>query len=112
MFGHRLTMLVLCALATVVLGYFAATRLALTASFERMIPQGHPLIKNFLDHRKDLRGLGNSLRVVVENPKGDIYDPRYHRHAAARERRADAHAGRRPCVDEVAVGCLRCAGPR
>ncbi len=76
-FGHRLTMLVLCALATVVLGYFAATRLALTASFERMIPQGHPLIKNFLDHRKDLRGLGNSLRVVVENPKGDIYDPRY-----------------------------------
>jgi predicted RND superfamily exporter protein len=76
-FGHRVVAIVLCAIVTVVLGYFAATRLQLSASFERMIPHGQPFIKNFIEHRKDLRGLGNSLRVVVENPNGDIFDPRY-----------------------------------
>ena len=57
-------------------GYFAATRLALNASFEKMIPQSQPYIQNYLDDQKDLRGLGNALRVVVENTDGDIFDPR------------------------------------
>jgi hypothetical protein len=42
-----------------------------------MIPQSQPYIKNYLEHQKDLRGLGNALRVVVENTSGDIYDPAY-----------------------------------
>ena len=42
-----------------------------------MIPSGHPYIQNYLEHRNDLRGLGNSLRIVVENTDGDIYDPEY-----------------------------------
>ena len=40
----------------------------LNASFEKMIPQSQPYIKNYLTYQKDLRGLGNAVRVVVENP--------------------------------------------
>ena len=76
-FNRRRLVLIVCALVTVVLGYFAATRLVLNASFEKMIPQGQPYIKNYLDHKNDLRGLGNTLRIVVENTDGDIFDPAY-----------------------------------
>ena len=76
-FNNRLAVVVVCAVLTAVLGYFAATRLVLNASFERMIPQGQPSIRNYLEHKGDLRGLGNSLRIVVENEDGDIFDPRY-----------------------------------
>jgi predicted RND superfamily exporter protein len=76
-FNNRLAMLAVCAVITVVLGYFAATRLVLNASFEKMIPQGQEYIRNYLANQKDLRGLGNSIRVVVENTDGDIYDPAY-----------------------------------
>ncbi|MDM0023655.1 efflux RND transporter permease subunit [Variovorax saccharolyticus] len=76
-FNHRLVVMAVCALITLLLGFLAATRLTLNASFEKMIPQGHPYIQNYLEHRADLRGLGNSLRVVVENTRGDIYDPQY-----------------------------------
>jgi predicted RND superfamily exporter protein len=76
-FNNRLLMVVVCAILTVVLGYLAATRLVLNASFEKMIPPSQPYIKNYLTYQKDLRGLGNALRVVVENTDGDIFDPQY-----------------------------------
>jgi predicted RND superfamily exporter protein len=76
-FNNRLAMVIICALVTFVLAYVAATRLALNASFEKMIPQSQPYIKNYLTYQKDLRGLGNAIRVVVENTNGDIFDPRY-----------------------------------
>jgi uncharacterized protein len=76
-FNHRRAVIVLCALLTLVLGFLAVTRLTLNASFERMLPQSHPYIKNYLDNRSELRGLGNALRIVVENPGGDIYDRTY-----------------------------------
>lgn len=76
-FNNRFWMVILCALITLVLGYFAATKLVLNASFEKMIPQSQPYIKNYLDNQKELRGLGNSIRVVVENTEGDIFDPKY-----------------------------------
>jgi predicted RND superfamily exporter protein len=76
-FNHRRTVIVICALVTVLLGALAVARLTLGASFEKMIPRGHPYIQNYLENRSELRGLGNALRVVVENPKGDIYDARY-----------------------------------
>jgi predicted RND superfamily exporter protein len=76
-FNHRLWMILACTLVTLVLGYFAATRLALNASFEKMLPQSQPYIKNYLDNKVALRGLGNAVRVVVENPQGDIFDTRY-----------------------------------
>ena len=76
-FNHRRAMLALCAVLTVVLGFAAATKLVLNASFEKMIPQSQAYIKNYLAYQKDLRGLGNSLRIVVENTDGDIFDPAY-----------------------------------
>ena len=76
-FNNRLAMMIVCAIITVVLGYFAATKLVLNASFEKMIPQSQPYIKNYLTYQKDLRGLGNAIRVVVENTDGDIFDPQY-----------------------------------
>ena len=76
-FNNRLAVIVVCLLVTLVLLFGAATRLTLNASFEKMIPQGQPYIKNYLDNRKELRGLGNVLRIVVENTDGDIFDPKY-----------------------------------
>jgi predicted RND superfamily exporter protein len=76
-FNNRRAVIVLCALITLVLGFLAATRLTLNASFERMLPVGHPYIQNYLENRNELRSLGNSLRIVVENPAGDIYDAKY-----------------------------------
>ncbi|WP_442114095.1 efflux RND transporter permease subunit [Pseudomonas sp. NUPR-001] len=76
-FNHRLPFMLLMLLATVLLVYMALTRLELRPSFEKMIPQSHPYIQNYLENRQSLRGLGNSLRVVVENTEGDIFDPAY-----------------------------------
>ncbi len=76
-FNNRLAMIVVCAIITVLLGYAAATKLRLNASFEKMLPQSQPYIKNYLTYQKDLRGLGNAIRVVVENTDGDIFDPKY-----------------------------------
>jgi uncharacterized protein len=76
-FNNRLALVIVCALITLALGYVAATRLTLNASFEKMIPQSQPYIKNYLTYQKDLRGLGNAIRVVVENTQEDIFDPRY-----------------------------------
>jgi predicted RND superfamily exporter protein len=76
-FNNRLAMVIICGIVTLLLGYAAATKLVLNASFEKMIPQSQSYIKNYLEHKKDLRGLGNALRVVVENADGDIFEPRY-----------------------------------
>ncbi len=76
-FNNRLPVILACVIATIVLGYFAATKLVFNASFEKMIPQSQPYIKNYLENKADLRGLGNAIRVVVENIEGDIYNPEY-----------------------------------
>ncbi|MBV8500337.1 MAG: MMPL family transporter [Paucibacter sp.] len=75
-FNHRRLVLLACLIATLALAFFA-TRVQLNASFEKMIPTDHPYIKNYLDNRSELRGMGNMLRVVVENPGDDVFDPRY-----------------------------------
>jgi predicted RND superfamily exporter protein len=75
-FNHRAIVLVLCIAATLVLGWFAL-QIKVNASFERMIPTSSPYIKNYLDNRKELPGLGNTIRIVVENKTGDIYSAPY-----------------------------------
>ena len=76
-FNHRPLFVLFMALVTLVLGYMAVTRLEMRPSFEKMIPQSQPYIQNYLENRDSLRGLGNSVRVVVENTEGDIFDPEY-----------------------------------
>jgi uncharacterized protein len=75
-FNHRWLFLLLCGVVTAVLAVLA-TRVTVNASFVKMIPTDHPYIKNYLQYKDDLKGLGNTLQVIVANPTGDIFDPRY-----------------------------------
>lgn len=75
-FNHRVLVLLLCVLVTIVLG-ISALGLKLNASFEKTIPAGHPFITNYLAHKKELSGLGNSVRIAVQARRGNIYDARY-----------------------------------
>lgn len=75
-FNHRLIVVLLCALVTALLGW-QATKLELNASFEKTIPTEHPYIENYLRYQNELSGLGNSIRIAVENPNGTIYDVDY-----------------------------------
>lgn len=76
LFNHRLLVIVLCAVVTLLLGW-QATRLQLNASFEKTIPTGHPYIANFLAHQSELSGLGNVVRIAVARPEGSLYDAKY-----------------------------------
>ena len=76
-FNHRGLVLLLCLLATAAFAWVVATRVDVNANFEKMLPQGHPYIQNYLEHKDDLRGLGNAIRIVVENPNGTIFEPAY-----------------------------------
>ncbi len=76
LFNHRVLVLLLCLAATLLLGW-QASRLTLNASFEKMIPRDHPFIHNYLEHRQELAGLGNAVRIAVANPRGSIYDKDY-----------------------------------
>ena len=76
-FKHRLAVVAAAAAVTLLLGHAAATKLAVNADFESMMPVHHPYVRTYLEHRRALRGLGNALRVVVENPRGDVYEPAF-----------------------------------
>lgn len=75
-FNHRPWVLLLCLLITLLLA-FQMGKLKLGASFEKMIPQQHPYIQNYNQHKNDLMGLGDVIRIAVENPGGSIYDADY-----------------------------------
>ena len=76
LFNNRKLVLLLCLVVTLFLGW-QSTKLTLSASFEKTIPKNHPFIVNYLEHQSELQGLGNAVRVAVENPGGTIYDARY-----------------------------------
>jgi predicted RND superfamily exporter protein len=76
LFNHRRVVVVLCVLATLLLGY-RAMGLQLNAAFEKMIPTSHPFIAAYLENKQELSGLGNTLRIAVEDTKGDIFDASY-----------------------------------
>lgn len=75
-FNNRLLVLLACLVATILLGA-AATRIKVNANFERMIPHNSQYVQTYLAYKNQLPGLGNTVRVVVENKSGDIYDPAY-----------------------------------
>ncbi|QDF97228.1 RND transporter [Azoarcus sp. DD4] len=76
LFNHRLVVVALCALATLVLAWQIGG-LRLNAAFEKMIPTQHAYIANFLDNRAQLAGVGNTLRIAVESTDGSIFTPEY-----------------------------------
>ncbi|MGE0704174.1 MAG: RND family transporter [Vicinamibacterales bacterium] len=76
LFNHRSVVIVLCALITAILG-FQSLKLQLNASFEKMIPTRHPYISNYLEHKAELVGLGNTLRIAVAVREGNIFTAEY-----------------------------------
>jgi hypothetical protein len=76
LFNHRPLIMLLCLLATLLLGW-QATRIRLNASFEKTIPTSHPYVANYLANKADLTGLGNAIRIAVEAPSGTIFDAHY-----------------------------------
>ena len=75
-FNHRPLVMIICLLVTLFLGWHAL-KLPINASFDKMIPQSHPYIQNYFGHRDTLRGMGNSIRIAVENTKGSIFEKDY-----------------------------------
>lgn len=71
-FHNRAVLLVLLTLLTIFFG-FQASQIRPDASYEKMIPTFHPYIANYLEHKDDLQGLGNAIRVSVETTEGDIF---------------------------------------
>jgi predicted RND superfamily exporter protein len=76
LFNQRHLVLLLCLVATVLLGW-QATRLQLNSSFEKTIPTQHPYIVNFLANKGELSASGNVVRVVVETRGATIFDADY-----------------------------------
>lgn len=73
-FNHRPVVMVLCLIATLVLGY-QASKIQLQAGFEKMLPKAHQYVLNYQANADGLKGLGNNLRVVVAVKDGTIFTP-------------------------------------
>lgn len=72
-FSHRallMTIIVIC----ITLLTLQAIKVKPEASFTKMIPGSHTYVNNFLTYKKELADLGNVIRIVVENKKGDIFN--------------------------------------
>ncbi|MCF6265410.1 MAG: MMPL family transporter [Desulfuromusa sp.] len=76
LFSNRPLILIIFFVLTLFFGY-QALQLRPVASFERMIPVYHDFIKNAFKHNKDLKGLSNTVRIVVEATDGDIFTKEY-----------------------------------
>lgn len=72
LFPHRLAVLGILALVTVVMGIFAA-QLRMSAGFDKQLPQQHAFIQTFNQYREVLFG-ANRLIVVLHKKEGDIWD--------------------------------------
>jgi len=73
-FNHRVIVVVLCLLTTIILG-FQATKIRLQAGFEKTLPKAHQYVINYQANRDNLKGLGNNLRIVVAVKEGTIFTP-------------------------------------
>lgn len=76
LFNHRRLVLTFFVIVSLLLGY-KALELRPDASFTRMIPTGHPFIQNYFKFEDVLRPQSNVLRVLVENPDGEILTPKF-----------------------------------
>ncbi|MBV2133310.1 MMPL family transporter [Pseudomonas sp. MAP12] len=75
-FNNRVLIVLGCVLLTLFFGY-QLRDLRIAASYEKMLPQSQEYIRNFLDNRAELRGMGDSIRISVEAKEGDIFNPEY-----------------------------------
>ncbi|WP_082060758.1 efflux RND transporter permease subunit [Pseudomonas abietaniphila] len=75
-FNHRMLFILLCLVVTAGLAW-QIRHVSINANFDKVIPTSHPYIQNYFANRANLASLGNTVRLVVENPSGDIYDPAF-----------------------------------
>ncbi|MNZ29039.1 MMPL family protein [compost metagenome] len=75
-FNNRVLIVFGCLLVTLLLG-LQMRDLRIAASYEKMLPHSQEYIRNFLDNSSELRGLGDSVRIVVEAKDGDIFNAEY-----------------------------------
>ena len=73
-FNNRIAILLLCVLATLVLGY-QSTKLQLQAGFDKTLPKAHQYVLNYRANQDALKGLGNNLRIVAAVKEGTIFTP-------------------------------------
>jgi predicted RND superfamily exporter protein len=75
-FNHRPILLAMSLLITLGLS-LSIHNMRLNASFESVIPTHQPDIVNYLDNQENLRGLGNTLNIVVAADHGGILNKNY-----------------------------------
>jgi uncharacterized protein len=75
-FNNRPAVIFICVLVTLFLGS-QALQVRPSTSFEKMIPLHHPFIQKMMQHRDDLAGLGNTVRISVAAVDGDIFSKEY-----------------------------------
>jgi predicted RND superfamily exporter protein len=71
-FGQRTIVLILFALITVFMAYFAM-QLRVDAGFKKMIPLQHEYMRTFLDYEKEFGG-ANRILVAVMDKNGDMFN--------------------------------------
>lgn len=76
LFNNRRIVIFICLIITLIFG-IKSTEIGINASFEKMIPTAHPYIVNFLNHKTDLSGLGNTVRIAVEVKDGTVFTKEY-----------------------------------
>jgi predicted RND superfamily exporter protein len=74
-FKHRVAVLVVLALITVVMGYFAS-QLRMDAGFAKQLPREHEYIKTFLEYQDRLFG-SNRVMIVLRAREGDIWSQEF-----------------------------------
>ncbi|WP_017222238.1 efflux RND transporter permease subunit [Moritella dasanensis] len=76
LFGFKYIVFAVIVLLTAFLAYNASL-VRPSASFEKMIPVQHEYVQNYLNYKQELASLGNSVRVVIENENGDIFNAEF-----------------------------------
>lgn len=74
-FGSRPLVLVIFALVTLVMLYFAS-QLRVDAGFKKQIPQDHEYVRTFLDYEREFGG-ANRVLVAVVDKSGSIFNQRF-----------------------------------
>jgi predicted RND superfamily exporter protein len=74
-FGHRVMVLVLVSLFTILMGVFAS-RTRIDAGFLKQLPLEHPYIKTFVQYQEQFGG-ANRVIIALTVPEGDLFNPEF-----------------------------------
>jgi predicted RND superfamily exporter protein len=75
-FNNRKWVLLFFVIVTALSGW-SALKIRVNADFLSMLPQEQVFVRNYVNNAQDLRGLGDSIRIVVISKNGTIYNKNY-----------------------------------